>query len=761
MLCHRNTFGVSIRKEVIAMKTKLAMHDALAVIMSTLLAIFVAFPQLPIGTALADGTERGPEAPAIENEFAEAGEGDYQTYTVSFRPNGGSGSNYSIETETGTVSLPTPESIGFAPPDGAQFVGWSTDSAGKTNVYSQEALFPDNAAHTATLNRDTTLYAIWLPSGQVQSGTTAYFYIREDGTIPFEPSQGKQSLYLPKASGTALSGTLRHPVAITNNPDMVVSNLREVPSDEMIASVLSQGGMQYSPDTQKIVWYVIKSRSSGAAGTWNVDGIIVPKDDYMVYYNPNGGDSNVPSAKAYLEGSSVKVDFSTLPTRPGYDFLGWADSPEATVPDYRASDAPAFDMPASDKHLYAVWAERQVPIDYSALPQEGGQVSESTNDVRAYDGFGITGSTASPAKGYVFDGWYKDSLLVSSEPALSVNDVMASANRDAGAFANTSYVARFLPVDADIIASKAIANAPANGEYFTEGEKVEFVIDIANAGNVDLFDVSVNDSLKGKIEVGVVGMGQSHQVKYSYEITALDAEKGYVENIAVISASAVDGVGNAVDVDDAVVGAGALCGKVPPENTYVLFGVYPPGSGNVGRDYDVVDANTADGLSSRTAVSEPGYTFDGWYENGMLVSTEKELTVEEMKDIMSNGGTRAAYEPALFIAHFTADEDNPGTDPDNPDNPGVPSVPDNPGTDTPDTPSDEPNVPDEPSGAEPEQSANNQNTGMTDKTHVPYKPSSSAMAPTGDSMFGVVASIALVGAVAFGALLLSLIRRNR
>lgn len=686
-----------------------AVKPALAVFFSLVLALGLAPTMAPTPAAAdpANASERGPEDPAIENEFGTFDTARSLSHTVTLMPNGGSGASTTLTTDTGTVTLPSAEEVGFTAPGNSQFVGWSTDRSGQTNVYSQDVLFPDNASHTAALDRDATLYAIWLPDGVSSANVTAYFYIRTDGTIPFEPSQGAQSSYLPGGSATTLQGKLRQPIAVTNDVALVNSNLQSQPSAEQIANAVDAAhlsGVTFDPANQKVVWYVIKSRQYGG-GAWNVDGVIVPLESHMVYYNPNGGDSHVPSAFSAKEGQDVTVDFNTIPERPGYEFMGWANSPDASQPDYpvptQGAAAGSFTMPNADKHLYAIWTPRYVDITYVAEPAEGGTLTNANDTVRAYDGQGITGSQATPAKGYLFAGWFKDGQEVTGNADLAQNMVVDTANRSKGAFAQTSYVARFVKAAPGITAEKVVVDPPANGQFFTEGEAVHYQVTVTNSGNTPLLSITVDDTQSGLHQLGSLAPGQSTHVTYGHVVTAADVAQGYVINQASVNATAYDGRNEALPVPEQVVGAAVRTGALPPEETYVLYGAYPANGGSVGQNYQIVDAETAAGLTNRTAVAEPGYTFEGWYEGDTRVSTDPTLTAMEMRDVLNRldeQGLRTTYTPTLFIAHFVPDEETP----DQPDNPNPPVTPDNPnqpsnpgGTDKPDQP-DQPDNPSQP-----------------------------------------------------------------
>src|SRR5699024_2998248 len=74
---------------------------------------------------------------------------------------------------------------------------------------------------------------------------------------------------------------------------------------------------------------------------------------FKLTYNANGG-SGAPSQET-REYNSIKPLSSTKPTRPDYNFLGWAYSEDAEGPAYQAGDN--FIMPSYNVTLYAVWAE--------------------------------------------------------------------------------------------------------------------------------------------------------------------------------------------------------------------------------------------------------------------------------------------------------------------------------------------------------------------------------------------------------------------
>ncbi len=79
---------------------------------------------------------------------------------------------------------------------------------------------------------------------------------------------------------------------------------------------------------------------------------------YTVSYNANGG-TGAPASQTKTEGVSLKLS-SGVPTREGYDFAGWATSPNATAALYQPGDL--YDVDA-DVTLYAVWTEKPIVVE--------------------------------------------------------------------------------------------------------------------------------------------------------------------------------------------------------------------------------------------------------------------------------------------------------------------------------------------------------------------------------------------------------------
>lgn len=90
------------------------------------------------------------------------------------------------------------------------------------------------------------------------------------------------------------------------------------------------------------------------AGTVSSDGAVSEKvPTYKISYDANGGTGAPPTqTKTYDQTLSLS---SALPTRTGYDFLGWSESKSAGTATYKAGDGYINNSNAT---LYAVWKEQ-------------------------------------------------------------------------------------------------------------------------------------------------------------------------------------------------------------------------------------------------------------------------------------------------------------------------------------------------------------------------------------------------------------------
>lgn len=128
---------------------------------------------------------------------------------------------------------------------------------------------------------------------------------------------------------------------------------------------------------------------------------------HTLSYNANGG-SGAPSTQTVTDASSTTsmTVSSTVPTRTGYNFLGWATTSSATTAGYSADDTVSVGSTAVT--LYAVWQLKTYThiIYYDANGGSGAPSTQTvTNTISSYT---MTISNTIPTyPGYTFLGWSK------------------------------------------------------------------------------------------------------------------------------------------------------------------------------------------------------------------------------------------------------------------------------------------------------------------------------------------------------------------
>ena len=138
------------------------------------------------------------------------------------------------------------------------------------------------------------------------------------------------------------------------------------------------------------VLYPIDAQYGGGYKLGWVYTSALPKTTYTVSYNANGG-SGAPSSQTKTHGTALTLS-TTVPTRTGYAFVGWATSSSATSATYAPGASYTTD---ANLTLYAVWTVNKYEITYDA---NGGTNAPATQN-KAH-GTNLTLSTTVPAKNY-------------------------------------------------------------------------------------------------------------------------------------------------------------------------------------------------------------------------------------------------------------------------------------------------------------------------------------------------------------------------
>ena len=276
------------------------------------------------------------------------------TYTVSYDANGGTGApgrqtkTYGV-TLTLTTVIPTRRNYSF--------VGWSKDRNATSASYSAGGSYTDNA--------DVTLYAVWRYAPETypirydaNGGTSAPASQTKTYGVPLTLSAVK-----PTRTGYEFLGWSTDPTTMLTN---------------------YAPGERYT-DEASITLYAV----------WRY----VPKT-YTVSYDANGG-GNTPASQTKTEDVTLILT-STIPTRYGYTFRGWATSSSATSATYQAGGSYTANESVT---LYAVWEIKTYTVSFDA---NGG--SDAPNPQKKTHGQNLILTVAIPTRAnHVFLGWATDS----------------------------------------------------------------------------------------------------------------------------------------------------------------------------------------------------------------------------------------------------------------------------------------------------------------------------------------------------------------
>ena len=358
-----------------------------------------------------------------------------QTYTVSYNANGGSNAPAS-QTKVHGVTLTLSSSVPYR--FNYEFVGWSTSSSATVATY--------NAGASYTGNVSVTLYAVW----KYKPATYTVSYDANGGT----GAPGRQT----KAYGVTLTLTTIQPtrrnylfLGWSKDRNATSASYSAGGSYTDNADVTLYAVWQYNPET-----YTVRYDANGGTGApasqtktygvpltlstvkptragyeflgWSTDPTTmltnyapgerytdeasitlyavwryVPKT-YTVSYDANGG-GNTPASQTKTEDVTLILT-STIPTRYGYTFKGWATSSSATTAAYQAGGSYTANESVT---LYAIWKINTYTVSFDA---NGG--SNAPNSQKKTHGQNLILTVAIPTRpNHVFLGWAADSSATS------------------------------------------------------------------------------------------------------------------------------------------------------------------------------------------------------------------------------------------------------------------------------------------------------------------------------------------------------------
>lgn len=296
-------------------------------------------------------------------------------YTLIYNGNGGANIPESVDDVEFdfefNISDLVPTRKGFT------FLGWNVDSAAESAQYSAGDKVK---GLVATSGGSMTLYAIW----------SAHKYnIQYDANGGTDAPSKQSDIEYGQEFSLSSEKPIRNGYVFLGWSTSDSAKEATYAADQIVSSLTEQ-------DDYTMVLYAV-----WAANT------------YTIVYNANGG-INPPASQNNIAFNSNVSLRSSIPTKIGCTFVGWATEPDATeakyVPEQTVKNLVAD---VDGKYtLYAVWAVNSYSIAYDA----NGGTNAPTEQNNLLYGESVTLSSQVPIRtGYIFLGWARTSTATEAQ----------------------------------------------------------------------------------------------------------------------------------------------------------------------------------------------------------------------------------------------------------------------------------------------------------------------------------------------------------
>ena len=455
-------------------------------------------------------------------------------YTVTFSPNGGTGTMSAQSTNVATNL--TANSFSKA---GYTFNNWNTAANGTGTAYA------NSASYAFTVN--VTLYAQW-----TALANKSVTFNANSGTGTMSAQSTNVATNLTANSFTRSGYTFNNWNTAANGTGTAYANSASYAFTVNVTLYAQWAALPITPDT------------------------------YSVIYSGNGSTGgNVPiDGNTYAQGSSVTVLGSGSLSKTGSTFAGWNTAANGNGAAYAA--AASFSMGSTAVTLYAKWTVNSYTVSFNS---NGG--SAVTSQTVAYNGT-ATAPTAPTQTGSTFAGWYADSglaaLFVFSTP-ISVNrtlyakwtgnnySITAIVSPTAGGTVMCS------PNPANYNASSTCTATPATGYAFTgwSGDCSGIMISTCT-----LSQVMANKSVTGNFKatsVVILSAAPAAQA-LSGQTTTLTAQVSgvagvpggsisFLDGANLLGSATLDGSGGAVFASNLPIGTYSLLARYAGNTAYL------------------------------------------------------------------------------------------------------------------------------------------------------------------------------------------------
>lgn len=248
--------------------------------------------------------------------------------------------------------------------------------------------------------RYSTVSQLTLPAGLVNLGVGAFEGCKELETVAIPGSVKTVSDSAFWSSGLK-SVTLEDGITTIGKEAFLSCGLTKVDIPSSVTSI-GEHALGYEAnrmDYDKVAGFTIFGVPGSAAQRYADSNGFPFKGSSTITYDANGG-TGAPAPTEKNRGSTAYLS-STRPTKAGYQFAGWAESPDAATAQYQPGGSYTKD---EDITLYAVWKANTYSIRFYA--NDGTQASVTQSSLK-YDAAYTLRANTFQRTGYVFLGWAK------------------------------------------------------------------------------------------------------------------------------------------------------------------------------------------------------------------------------------------------------------------------------------------------------------------------------------------------------------------
>ena len=466
----------------------------------------------------------------------------------------------------GNVIVSQYPALGGEVPDGYTFKTWNTKADGSgIDAAPGDKIYVDNRG-------ENRLFAIWEKEPEPEEQKPA-FTITKVTTSKAKAADGK---YVPGESIT-------YKITVKNTGNVTLKNI--VITDDLtgdkfdpIVSLEPGAEKELIPKAYVVTEADVKAGKVVNEATGTADNPLDPNPD------PDKPNPITPDKPGTTEDPTKEPEKDVTPVvvnEPPVTKVITGDKPEEaeTFKFTFTRDDKSYPMPNGAKEdtlTLSINGEGTAEVGQITFAQTG----TYTYTIKEVN----TGKT-----GYGYDGSvYKIKYEVKENTSSGILSAARTITKDGAPVKDQKAVSfkftnsfKATPKTPHLTVTKTVTSTPCNKISYQVGEKVCYKISVKNDGNVTIDDVVLKDALTcDEWSIGTLAPGKTAERETSYIVTAADAARGCVENVATATGTGPDPDNPKVPVTEARVTVPVSSVICTPQNTA------SPGEGQKGAPVD-------------------------------------------------------------------------------------------------------------------------------------------------------------------------------